>query len=264
MVSFKERIATINSTLAAAKRTGVTNLSQKGIPARETESVSSLFGKIGQIQTGSNGKIAHINIGLNVAATSRFTTGSSSQAWMTISSARSWSISTPTLGISISSGLLFYQNRPVMITGLYCDETSRAYTSATATNFTCRTVGYTALLALADASVSGSEPSCLVSMGVKNSSGGTIANTNGNTFRQWRYTCNLANSFGIAYGTAMTSAERNAVTNTTRTGGTYYIQSASHWTNRLPTQWYSYSTTTTTKYHALSSYEFHVTGFVLL
>ncbi len=221
--------------------------------------MSSLFDKIGNIQSG--GRIALVSFGINAAASSRFTTASSSQAWMTIAHARSWA-NNSTMGITVSSGLVFYQNKPVMITGLYCDEISRAYTSATSTSFTCRTVGYTSMLT--SVSVSGSYPACIVSQGVNNSSGGTIANANANTFRQWRYTTNLTASFGIAYGTAMTEAERNMVSETFRVSSSYVTQAATHWTNRLPTQWYSYSTTTTTKYHVLSAAEFHVTGFVLL
>ena len=256
MVSLKDRITSLNSAITAAKNVGVTNLNAKGVPASETESVSSLFGKISNVQSG--GRIAMFTATITPAASARIQIAAgTSNAWVIISQTRSWSTTTP--NVTISSGLLFFRGKPVMITSLHCATTVLSYTSATSSSFSCRVTDYTACLTTNGSAGSNGYISSLITARPMNSSGYIASSW---AQRAGAEPVNSSYRYGIINGTATTPAEREILASGYWNGNTASL--FAYWTNRLPDMFHAYCPATTTKFHVLQSSPYYVTGFTIV
>jgi hypothetical protein len=256
MVSIKDRIATINSVITSAKSVGVTNLKEKGVAASVSESVSSLFAKIVNIKS-SGGKIAMFTATITPSASARLQVAAgTSNSWLGISQTRTWSTSSP--NVTISSGLLFYRSKPVMITNLFCASTVLSYTSATSSNFSCQVTDYHAGLS-GSTGTSGGYINCCITSRPKNSSGYVSS--------VWAqsagvYAVNTSYRYGITNGTLTTESDRSILS-----GGFWNSTSQAqfaYWVNRLPDMFLAYCPATTTKYHVLQPSPYYVTGFTIV
>ncbi len=259
MASLKDRITSLNSTITAAKNVGVTNLNAKGVTASETESVSSLFGKIKNIEAGSNKKITMFSTSISAPCTSRIQVsppGANTWASIPIPSASSIVYSCPT-GVSVRSGLLFVRDRPAMVLHMSNSRYSCSFTSASSSN-----TSFTTLTQNEAMTLQGNAPfSCRVCVSALNNAGSRFANA----YSQHEFV-NPVSSVNIHFsnGTVMTDEDCENIQAFNATQNTRI----SHWVNRLPSYFVSWASSTTVKYHVLGSpitgrNSWNITGFIL-